>query len=317
MTMLARIEISARSIVRRYLPRKVDELGYDPYDKQLLERRASDLLDEMRREPGRAPLEACQCLLRIMEESYPTAEISAEYFSNLDVILSGMSRLECPGQIIIGLGPGRCGSTSLSAMLGTAANSCSTHETPPPIFWAPQREQVDFHVRRLRKLSYYHPLVSDVSHWWVNTIDQVFDSFPEAKAIGLIRNCDDCAVSFMRIQGLGKRSYNPWAPPGNRVWRVGPWDPTYPSYPLQSYARKYPDRAKRELITRYVEEYNERLESIARKFPGRVKLVATDDLSVERVQGEIFEFAQSQGATSDWKLNVKSTVDGKKNQIRF
>ena len=318
MTLLTRLEMVGRSLARRYFPRKsTSDLDYDPYDRSVCESRARKLLDELRSETGLSPIEICQRLLVVSENSYPTEALAREYFSNLEIVLSDKPRLEAPGQLLIGLGPGRCGSTSLSAMLGTVANSCCTHETPPPISWKPEREQIDFHVRRFRTLTNYYSLVSDVSHWWLNAADRVFGEFPEAKAIGLIRDPDDCAKSFMPIQGFGKGSFNPWAAPGNSLWRAGQWDPSYPSYSIPNYAEKKPDRAKLELITLYVKEYNARLEQIARMEPGKVKLVRTEELSDVSVQEEIFEFTNACGQTSNWKLNVRNTADGKENQIKF
>jgi hypothetical protein len=318
MTILTRLDMVGRSLVRRYLPAKSGPaLDYDPYDKVACEHIANRLLDEMHNESGKGALETCQRVLAIIGVSYPSERLTVEYFSNLEIVLNSMRRLENPGQLVIGLGPGRCGSTSLAAMLGTVTNSCCTHETPPPLFWNPQSAQIDFHIRRFRMLTNYHSLVADVSHWWLNSIERVLDQFPAAKAIGLIRDPDDCAISFMRIQGYGKGSFNPWAGRGNAFWRSGHWDPTYPSYSLPSYAHKNPDRAKLELITRYVKEYNEQLERLAKNAPDRVKLVRTEELSRDAVQEEIFQIALANGQTSTWKLNAKGIVEGRKIQIKF
>jgi hypothetical protein len=202
-------------------------------------------------------------------------------------------------------------------MLGTVPNSCCTHETPPQIFWEPRSEQVAFHIKRFRMLSNYYSLVADVSHWWLNSIEQIFDQIPKAKAIGLIRDHDECATSFMRVAGVGKGSYNPWTTPRNGVWRSGHWDPSYPSYSPPSYSAKSPDLAKLELITRYVNEYNAQLENLAQDEPDRVRLVRTEDLGREAVQREIFQISQSQGQYATWKLNVGGTSEGINIQIKF
>jgi hypothetical protein len=316
--MLTRLDMLGRSLVRKYFPRKpMPALDYDPYDKAACERTANKLLDEMYNEPARGPLETCQRVLAIIGASYPTEKLAAEYFSNLKILLRSMPRLENPGQLLIGLGPGRCGSTSLAAMLGSVPNSCCTHESPPLLFWTPQNDQIDFHIKRFRMLGNYHSLVADVSHWWLNSVERVFGNFPNAKAIGLIRDPDDCAISFMRIQGYGSGSFNPWMRDGNGFWRSGHWDPTYPSYSLPSNADKNPDLAKLELITRYVKEYNARLETLARNAPDRVKLVRTEDLGQETAQEQIFQIANARGQISTWKLNVKGIAEGRKIQIKF
>lgn len=316
---LRRVEMLARSLGRRYFPHESPSLiGYDPYDRAARESRAQQLLSEMRGEPRHPPLEACQRILGIIEQSFPTRELAAEYFSQLEILLRDIPQRVQPGQLVIGLGPGRCGSTSLAAMLGTAADSICTHETPPLIFWNPEPEQVDFHLRRFRILASHFALVADVSHWWLNTTGRVLEEFPGAKFIGLIRDPDECAMSFMRIQGFGKNSFNPWAR-GNDFWRSGYWDATYPTFALPSDFEARPDFAKLELITRYVSEYNTQVEQAARSAPDRLMLVRTEELALPEIHEKIFAFAQVHvhGATSTQKLNAKRTTDGTKNRIKF
>ena len=209
-----------------------------------------------------------------------------------ELALQGKTSSRLAGQVVIGIGPGRCGSTSLSQMLGTIPDSCCTHEGPPPIFWQPMLEQVEFHVRRFALLAQYHSVVSDVSHWWLNAVDQVWERLPEANVIGLVRDPEECAESFMRIQGFGKGSLNPWAAPGHDFWQAGGWDATYPSYPVPDLAKHDPDRVKLEQITRYVREYNAQMTQLAARRPDRVKLAPTDTLSSPEVQAEIFAMAK-------------------------
>jgi hypothetical protein len=316
--MFTHFEMAGRRLARKYFPQKlIGALEFDPYDQKAREHNAETLLDKMRREPRPGARERCQQILAIMQVSYPTIKLAQEYFSSLEIVLDGMRQLETPGQLVIGLGPGRCGSTSLAAMLGSVPNSCCTHESPPQIFWKPRSEQVDFHIRRFRMLSNCYSLVGDVSHWWVNSTEQLFDQFPRAKVIGLIRDPAECAASFMRVQGSGKGSYNPWATPRNGLWRSGHWDPSYPSYSPPVYSDKKPDRAKLELITRYVREYNVKLERLAREAPDKVSLVRTEDLGKKTIQSEIFQIAQSQGKFDCWKLNVRGLDEGIKIQIKL
>ena len=314
----SRVRKLGRRVARSYRARlRPLDLGYDPYDPASCEAEARALLDELSVGPALDPEEMCRRLLAIAEVSAPTEALAAAYFANLQTVLADKPRLETPGRVVIGLGPGRCGSTSLSTMLGTVANSCCTHETPPPIAWTPRSQQVEFHLRRFEMLAGHYSLVSDVSHWWLNCLEQVFDRFPEAKAIGLIRYPDDCARSFMPVQGGGRGSFNPWATPRNGIWKAGHWDATYPSYALPDYASREPDRAKLALITRYVTEYNAELEALASRAPGRIELVRTEELSHADVQAKIFQLAGALGQTSTWRLNAESTVaDGLKNHIR-
>ena len=314
----AQLDLKLRSLLRKRFPRKAaGDLGYDPYDLGALRRNATQVLADTQQAVVPEPAEKCRRILLAMQNSYPTAELANEYFANLELALRHKRELDVAGQIVIGVGPGRCGSSSLSQMLGSIPNSCCTHESPPLIFWRPTIEQVDFHVRRFRLLAKYYSVVSDVSHWWLNAIEQIWERLPEMKVIGLIRQHDECARSFMRIQGFGAGSANPWAPPGDSFWRVGAWDATYPSYPVPDLSKHDPDRVKLEQIRRYVSEYNAQIMTLAQGHPGRVKVVRTEALSLPDVQAEIFSVAGHRGKNANWKLNVKGTDDGKINQVEI
>ena len=100
MTILTRVEMVGRSLARKYFPRKsISALHYDPYDREACEYKANTLLDEMHNESGRTALETCQRVLAIIGDSYPTERLAAEYFSNLEIFLGGMRRLENPGNL--------------------------------------------------------------------------------------------------------------------------------------------------------------------------------------------------------------------------
>jgi Sulfotransferase domain len=312
------LELRIRGLLRKHIPRSAPpDPAYDPYDVEALQRNAARLLEEIRLAPSQEPEQKCRDILGAIQSSYPTTELAGEYFANLELAHRGKPRREAPGQIVIGVGPGRCGSTSLSQMLGTIADSCCTHEGPPSIFWRPMSEQVDFHIRRFRMLADYYAVVSDVSHWWLNALGQIWDRLPDARVIGLVRDPGECASSFMRIQGFGQGSLNPWAPRGDKFWRTGLWDATYPSYPVPDLSKRDPDQVKLEQIRRYVREYNEEMARLAESQPGRVKLAPTERLSSPEIQAEIFAMTRHSGESAVWRLNVKSVRDGKKNQIKI
>jgi hypothetical protein len=256
-------------------------------------------------------------VLRLIEESFPIKELEAEYFNNLEHMFKNKKRRETAGQVLLGLGTGRSGSTSLTALLATIGDSCCTHENPPLIFWTPAPEQVRFHMRRFLFLVEYFALVSDVSHWWLNTLDTIFNGFKSAKLICLIRDVDECAKSFMRIRGYGWKSWNHWVPYGNSIWVSHLWDPTYPTYSIPANSSKNPDGAKYELIARYIRQYNAQLAVLAARLPGQVMLVRTEELNEPATQMRLFDFAGASGSVSAINLNVRSVIDAKSDDVKF
>lgn len=295
-------------------------LAFDPNDRATLEDLAERSLESFQKQEDKERLGTIgrgRHLLRIIGETYPTQKLAAEYFRNLEHLLKARKRRESPGQVLLGLGTGRSGSTSLAALLAAVDDCLSTHENPPSIFWAPAREQVQFHMRRFRSLAEYFSLVVDVSHWWLNALDSFFKEFPDGKIIGLIRDGDTCTRSFMRIMGFGWGSWNHWVPYDNGIWISQLWDPTFPTYPVPKRSWIVPDDAKYKLIRRYVREYNQQLEVLAASRAGHVILVGTDELSAAAIQRKVFDFAGVNGSVSDIILNVRSVIDAQNVNFKY
>jgi hypothetical protein len=317
MMMFGRLRGIVRRVSEKYRLSHSIDLGYDPYDQAQCEAVARNIEEHQNVRYAEGSLDRCRQIIEIIGDSFPTERLTREYFSNLDLLLARKDRSSEPGQLVFGMGAGRCGSTSLAALLATVEDSCCTHENPPLIFWSPRESQISFHKKRFAILTRSFSLVADVAHWWLNAADQVLEHFPQAKAIGLMRDPEACAESFMRIKGYGLGSYNHWAAPGNGVWRAAHWDPTYPTYDSPDDAVRNPDRAKLELITRYVKAYNASLAALAHRAAGRMKLVRTETLGMPETQAEIFSFINLRGKSQDLRLNINSISDGRNLNFKF
>ncbi len=256
-------------------------------------------------------------ILQIIANSSPTKELTSAYFENTESLLESRSRRSVPGTIVLGTGTGRCGSTSLVALLGTVENSCTTHENPPLVYWTPQPEQLEFHFRRFKLLADYFQLAFDASHWWLNSAEPFLREFPNGRIIGLHRETSSCAQSFMKIKGHGRRSINNWVTAPNNIWRLVPWNLTYPDYDCPAAADRDPDGAKLDMIFCYITDYNTRLTVLAERHPERVLLVRTEDLSRRDQQERIFDFVGCAGKVSSLLLNVGTTADGENQQFKF
>ncbi|MBV9970559.1 MAG: hypothetical protein JO228_11295 [Xanthobacteraceae bacterium] len=287
-------------------------LAHDPHDRRAREALAERMFAPYRGEPAPGTIARSRIILDIVQETFPTEELATAYFANLDALLRYREPLRTPGRVVLGLGSGRSGSTSLAAMLATIGGSCCTHENPPLISWNPESEEIEFHLRRFRRLAPYHSLVADVSHWWLNVLELFFAEFPDGRVIGTFRDVESCAGSFMGIKVSGPRSYNHWVGCDNGIWSAARWDPAYPTYPVPSDAAIDPDRVKRELITRYVREYNDAMHALAPRFPDRMMLVHTESLDDEAVQNAIFDFVGLAGTVTRTRLNVGTTDDGRR-----
>jgi len=282
----------------------------DPYDRGARENLARVLFAMQRDRFPLGTVERGQHLLSIMGDAFPIAPLRSDYFENLERLLAQKPGRASPGTVVLGLGSGRCGSTTLTALVASTADSVATHENPPLVYWEPLAQQRDFHFERLARLAERFALVFDASHWWLNLAETFLARFPEGKIVGLHREIEACARSFLARKALGRGSINHWAPQGNGIWRHNIWDPVYPTYPLPANAARDPDGAKLDAIRRYVLEYNEALRALAERWPARVLLLRTEELADPTAQVRLFAFLHVAGKPSAAVLNAGTVADG-------
>lgn len=265
-------------------------------------------------------IERSRFLLYLMAIAYPTPKLVAAYFDNLQRMFRGRTRLKQPGKVVLGMGSGRCGSSTLSAAFSLLPDACATHETPPHVFWEPTEEQARFHLDRLRLLTDYFPLVFDAAHWWLNLSPRVFSEFPNAKVIGLIRETEPCARSFLKHHDQGSDVINHWAPPENGVWRTHLWDPAYPKYEMPANLAPQSEealQAKIAMITRYVTEYNQSLRALQSPQPQRVLLIRTEALNDPQTATQMRELVGVDVSMPAKSLNVGNDTEGSHQKFWF
>jgi hypothetical protein len=282
----------------------------DPYDRGARENLARVLFAMQRDRFPLGTLEHGQHLLSIIADAFPIAPLRAAYFENLERLLAGRPRRASPGSVVLGLGSGRCGSTSLTALVGSVPDSIATHENPPLVYWEPLDEQRDFHFERLTRLAEHFALVFDASHWWLNLAEAFLARFPGGKIVGLHRELEACARSFLARKALGRGSINHWAPTGNGIWRHNIWDPAYPTYPVPGNASTDPDAAKLGAIRRYVREYNSWLLGLGERRPEHILLIRTEELADAAAQRRLFAFLGVAGTPSTAVLNAGTVAEG-------
>jgi hypothetical protein len=283
--------------------------AHDPYDWDARKRFGDLYFDLQQPAYPQGTVERSRFILLVIGNGFPTDKLRAAYFDNLRQVLGARTKRPQPGAVAIGLGTGRCGSTTLSAAFESLPDSCSTHENPPPISWEkPLEEQLRFHFDRFSMLREYYAVVFDASHWWLNSLERVFAEFPNAKAIGLYRQTQACVRSYMSIKGRGPGSTNHWVPPANGIWNTSPGDPSYPTYPVPSNAAGEPDAAKAAVIERYVIEYNQALQALAARLPERLLLLRTEDLNAAETAARLTDLL-GMPIVIPQALNVGGTAD--------
>lgn len=270
-------------------------------------------------------IERGQMLLGLMGLDVLTEAIESAYFENLERLLNGRDRLAAPGTLVLGLGSGRCGSTSLARSLASVENVCATHENPPMVHWRPTPEQLRVHCKRFRMLLAHFGLVFDSAHWWLNAMDHMTAEFGGLKMIGLVRDPDACARSFLERKGTGRNAINHWVDHDGTFWKPALWDRFYPSYEPGRFGLNEQDDVSQaelpsrqhQLVKTYVEDYNESLAQLKDRVGERLLILRTEELSERRTQDQVQEFLGIGGLDFQDVFNRGSTRDGDSQDLQF
>jgi hypothetical protein len=207
------------------------------------------------------------------------------------------------GQLIIGIGTGRSGSTSLTKFLQQQHGAVVSHERPPRLPWVPNTQRAKVHLRLFEYLLAENKLVGDVSHWWLPYLDYVFDSFPTAKVVALQRDREQTIRSFENIKSYGDFHFNHWHDHGGVGWRTTKWDECYP---------KYETKDRFEAIGQYWDEYYETVKEWRLGKPHQIFLAPVDILNSREGQDELLTFLgiDERVYASPKRYNQESVDDG-------
>ena len=220
------------------------------------------------------------------------------YLKLLSISINEVERSENKSKLIIGLGTGRCGSTSLSYLLSMQKDTFSFHEHPPIISWSNDTHIVDFHIKRFNILLNYFDYVIDIAHWWLPYVEKIININPESIFVCLKRDKMQTVSSFLKIKGNGQKgTINHWINHDNKFWRYNVWDKTYPKFVANNID---------DAISQYWENYYLISSEIEKKYPKNFKIFYTKDLSTKEGQLNILNFCGYNEPLTN--LNIKKNV---------
>ncbi len=208
------------------------------------------------------------------------------------------------GTLLLGLGTGRSGSTTLAKLWREQQGCYCSHEHPPRLPWKGSSSRLEFHQRRFDILRSGFKYVGDVSHWWLPYVDTLMDDYKDVRVVVLKRDRKATVDSFLKIKGgPGKGAINHWINHDGRFWARNIWDECYPSYEASNM---------KEAIERYWQDYYATVDSLIQRFPSSIRVFPTEQLSDPNTQVELLSFCgfMNPRLKADLYLNKGDAVDG-------
>lgn len=170
-------------------------------------------------------------------------------------------------QKVCGLGTGRCGTRSLTAILQAQPGFDAEHERPEPLSWD---DDTDFHRHFAGQ-----ERVADVGFYYLPYVPRLIEAYPDMRFVCLKRDRTATIRSFRRSQPLGTN----WFSDGER--REDRWDRSFPKY-----GGSFGDAAGR-----YWDDYYETAAEYAGRFEKRFLVFDTDRLNCAHCVRELLVFA--------------------------
>jgi len=207
---------------------------------------------------------------------------------------------------VIGIGTGRCGSTSLARLLDAQEGAAVTHEHAPVLGRTSRTSADRAPIRRLREQQRRHRLAGDVAHWWLPRLEALAEVFPALRVVVLKRDRQATVESFARVMAGAGGATPVWG--GNRA-AIGPhdiWRSTHPpSEPMEV----------REAVGRYRDRcYDEAERTLARSGLAH-RAVATESLGAPETQRAVLDFLAvpraRQGLVADLRETAGTIRDGR------
>lgn len=188
-------------------------------------------------------------------------------------------------RIVLGVGTGRCGTTSLARLLNGQADCHVTHEEWPLLAWdEPQPEK-----RILARLERWEserdsPIMGDAASFYLPYVEAALESGSDVRVIGLRRDRDEVIASFSKwLDRTQPLPTDHWTDRPQAGRHHDPfWSSIFP---------KYGEATREAGIGRYWDEYDARLSLLVERWPKRVRVWEMDALSDAAGRREMLLFA--------------------------
>jgi len=204
--------------------------------------------------------------------------------------------------VVIGLGTGRCGTTSLTTLFNkqdsfrSAHELCTSGKKRKPV-WGEDFEYVlSIFNKFYRTYAHDNHYVSDIGFYWLPYVDDMMEKFEdEVKFVCVRRNIDTWVKTYVRV--MRARNYMVDNP---KYFKPSPWDGVFPSYDYSdfSYVEKneedeeaYGHKVRVESAKRYWTEYYKTSGKYQEKYPNNFKIFEMEEILKDTASSKpVFDF---------------------------
>lgn len=206
-------------------------------------------------------------------------------------------------RLIIGLGSGRCGTTTLSTLLDSQEDIQMIHEGAIDggrhlIAWGDEGAAIDW-LRDLEARTQPSTWFGDVGMYFLPCVEAIIEEWPTARFLAIRRDRDETVASFMKKT----EGRNHWADHDGSQWRLDErWDRCFPSYTPMP---------KEIALAKYWEDYYARVAELQNRYPKAIRLWEMEALNNAEKRAEMLSFVgyPTDQARTDGEVHMNAERD--------
>ena len=190
--------------------------------------------------------------------------------------------------MFIGIGTGRCGTVSLSKIIGGCDGCCVFHEANwkgkqhklnKPLPWLFDQRLAEERISNMKKRASLFSLFGDVAFYYLNYLDYFIENYPNLKIVHIYRDKDLVIDSYLAktSRETSKKDYDNWTEGAENADDI--WTPCFPQYKVSS---------KKDGIGLYYSEYI----NTAKKYKDRMFEIHVEDINTLEGQGSLFDYLE-------------------------
>lgn len=204
-------------------------------------------------------------------------------------------------QVIIGLGPGRSGSMSLSLLFSYQTEITAYHESKPSLGWyATVYEFIGKWARFFAEIQCPTPIVADVAFWYMPFVEEILYVCPRTKFVCIYRDIEQ----VVRSKLIKAPSTSYWTLRNSKHWNKN-WNHLH----IMIGSQAQYDLPKEEGCRRFVTEYYETAEKYQEKYPNSFKIFPIDHLNSKEGMAAILDFCEVKEQRTDTVIHVNRTAE--------
>lgn len=187
-------------------------------------------------------------------------------------------------RLVLGMGAGQCGLNLLAEILGQQPSSRVTLEQRPLLPWVQPAGRPGIRQRFDRWTSQHQErIVGDIATFYLPYVEEAIGLRPDLRVVCLKRPSDEIVAGYCRqIDQQFSIPTNHWSVDPGPEWTSDPqWSATFPQYDTT-------DRVT--AVRRYCQEYYDRADELARRFPDNVLVIDTEVLTNREGVHSVLDF---------------------------